>query len=514
MTSCQQVASFFDQVATRSTPQALGPADEALLAQCQLAQFLTADDYQKLRASVDGMGAAQAAIAEEQSQRASLAELAATDQRRTSSFLFHLEGKEKQAQGVQAAATEADRLKAVDADLAAKNQQLVELISQRSLFDTLVPYGDRYAGMTSLGLVERRNLAVRLYRLSDTDFAQYWADAQKLRQEMSELSDRGAEVYGGIAPAIPGADRAHLWGISIGLAQAPTGGSDPATQFVQDYNQLAGISGNLENRLMSAEALVSLGRPIVSELGVLRQLFDDVVRLDVPKESALGVASLLLLGRRADGTVATPNFQQYLTVTRSYESAALLAILNTPFETLSPKFQTLRSMFTGWGYQLSEDVELASAYLAVSELPADGIATKLAIIAKGMGAYLEYPLVAAAVLTALSTYEANETLNLLEQAYAIVGRRAMPMTQPELVCLAVRLLHGVRNQLVGPLDATAAQAPAAVAARGPGYYYGPRFFYAPIIVAHYGYYSTYSGIGGFHPGHVHGFSGGFGGGGG
>ena len=68
------------------------------------------------------------------------------------------------------------------------------------------------------------------------------------------------------------------------------------------------------------------------------------------------------------------------------------------------------------------------------------------------------------------------------------------------------MLHGIRNELVGPLDATAAAAPQAV----PGVY-GPRFYFVPIIVARYGYFSTFSGIGGVHPGHVHGFGGGAGG---
>ena len=214
-----------------------------------------------------------------------------------------------------------------------------------------------------------------------------------------------------------------------------------------------------------------------------------------------------MLGRRADGTIALPNLTQYLTVTRSYESAALLAIVNLPVPDLAAKFQSLRTMFARWGYRPSEDVELSSAYLAVSEIPIEGITTKLAIIAKGLATYLEYPLVAASVLASLSTLEANDTLNLLEHAYDIVGRRAAPMSQAELICLAVRMLHGIRNELVGPLDATAA-----AAAKLPPGVYGPRFFFVPIMVMPFGYFSTYSGVGGAHPGHVHGFGGAGGGG--
>ena len=247
---------------------------------------------------------------------------------------------------------------------------------------------------------------------------------------------------------------------------------------------------------MSSEILFSLPRPLAEELPTLTPLLRDVKRLGVADDSALGIASILLLGRRADGTLATPYLQQYLQLTRSYQSAALLSIVNLPVPDLAARFQSLRAMFAGWGYHPSEDVELSSAYLTVSELPAEGISTKLAIIAKGLSTYLEYPLVAASVLASLSTLEANETLNLLEHAYEIVGRRAMPMTQPELICLAVRMLHGIRNELVGPLDTTAAAVP--VAPRVPGYY-GPRFFFVPIIVVHGAYYSTFSGVSGAHP---------------
>jgi len=215
------------------------------------------------------------------------------------------------------------------------------------------------------------------------------------------------------------------------------------------------------------------------------------------------------VGQRADGTLATSNLSSYLGLTRSYESAALLSIVNVPVEELAGKFQSLRSMFAGWGYQPSEDVELASAYLAVSELPAEGVGTKLGILAKGLSTYLEYPLVAASVLASLGTLEANETLNLLGQAYDIIGRRAVGLGQPELICLAVRMLHGIRDDLLRPLDATAAVRPSAPPMRTG--MYGPHFYFVPIIVAHNAYYSTYSGISGVHPGHIHGFGGGGGG---
>ena len=270
------------------------------------------------------------------------------------------------------------------------------------------------------------------------------------------------------------------------------------------YNQIGGLAHNVENRLMAAEILSCLPRGVPESLPSLSQLEKEVRKVGVPKESSLGVASILLLGQRADGTFATSNFVECLRLTASYESASLLAIVDRP-DVIS-KFTALRSLFASWGFQESEDVELASSYLAISELPVDGISTKLAILSRGLAAYLEFPLVAAAIMASIPVLEANETLNLLEDAYEIVGRRAMPADQSELICLAVRMVHGVRTETVSSLDTTAPPTPTAV---GYAYMRGPGFFFVPLIVVHGGYYSTYSGIGGAHPGHVHGGGGGF-----
>jgi len=352
--------------------------------------------------------------------------------------------------------------------------------------------------------VELRDLGLRLYRVSDSDFSAYWNQAQKINVDLMRLAEGGAEYFGRLMPALTGADRSLLWGISVGLAKAQPNAAQGSDAFVRTYRQVFGLSANNENRLMSSEILFSLPRPIAEEYPGLVQVLGDVRHLNVPNEAALGVASILLLGRREDGTIATPNLAQYLNLTRSYESAALLSIVNLPIGDQAAKFQSLRGMFAGWGYQPSEDVELSSAYLAVSELPADGISTKLAIIAKGLSSYLQFPLVAASVLASVSTLEANETLNLLEHAYEIVGPRAAPLSQAELICLAVRMVQGIRDELVAPLDATAALPPPPP--RMPGVY-GPGFFFVPIFVMHQAYFGTYSGIGGAHPGHAHGFGG-------
>jgi hypothetical protein len=505
MTRCTDIYTFLSQVSARQVSATLSDPDTALLSQLGLIQVVTADQFHQMEGSVQALDQDRQAIAQELAQRSSQSAEAQDDSEKTHSILFHFQGKEKQEAELQRSAAAQQALRATEQDLAQKQQQFSELVSQRSLFDTLTPWGARFVGLTSRGAVELRDLGLRLYRVSDSDFVAYWNEAQKITLDLTQLASGGADYFVRLNSGIPDADRCLLWGISIGLSKTQPDPPAGSVAFLNTYRRVFSLSGNAENRLMSSEVLSSLSRPIEVEYPNLVQVLGDVRRLGIPTESALGVASVLLLGRREDGTIATPNLAEYLNVTRSYESAALLSIVNLPVPDLTAKFQSLRQMFAGWGYQPSEDVELSSAYLAVSELPADGVSTKLAIIAKGLSTYLQFPLVAAAVLTSVSTLEANETLNLLEHAYEIVGTKAAPLSQAELICLAVRMVHGIRDELVSPLDATATLPPPPP--RVPGMY-GPRFYFVPIFVVHQAYFSTYSGIAGAHPGHVHGFGGG------
>ena len=126
----------------------------------------------------------------------------------------------------------------------------------------------------------------------------------------------------------------------------------------------------------------------------------------------------------------TDRFAEFSKMTSSSESAAILAVVNVPSDQLTDKFQSFRSMFNSWGYQVSEDTELASAYLSISDLAPDEVNTKLTIIVDALKNYLEYPLVASAILASISTLEANETLDLMQKAYSLLGTYANRPVSP------------------------------------------------------------------------------------
>jgi hypothetical protein len=505
MATCQDVLNFLTGVGQRSAPPPLPDADMASLQQSGLIRWVGADEYAQISADVASLMTSQQALAAERAQWSSEAAQLRQDYQSSHSILFHLEGREKQDAVLQREAAEQTAMHNAAVDLSSRDAAVNRLIAQQSLLGTLTPYGSGYVGLTGTGAMALRDLAVRMYRVSDVPFAQYWQQSQQVTGELMGIATVSGQYFGALAPRLGGVDRTYVWSIAVGLAKRPGDLPTVANAFLEAYTQVGGLTSNTENRLMAAELISTLPTGVAESVPLLTQLEHDVRKDDVPKESSLGVATILLLGRRADGTFATANLPGFLRLTRSYESAALLAIVNRPFDELNQKFLQLRSMFGAWGFQPSEDVELASSYLTVSDLPVEGISTKLAIISKGMSTYLQYPLVAASILASIPVLEANDTLNLLEQAYGIIGRTAGGLSQAELICLAVRMIHGIRSETITGVDSTATVVPAPV---GAAYYaYGPRFFFVPIIIAHGAYFSTYSAFGGAHPGHAH-FSGG------
>lgn len=512
MATCQEVHDFLVQVGSRTAGAAAAPSNLGRLVELGLLRSVDADQYRQLANDVQTLAAVQAGVNQERAAREQLANRVTLDDARTHSILFHLHGKDKQSAEIDAEARDRASLQSMDADLAGRAQALNDLVAKQTLLDTLGPFGPSYLALTSPGRVELRNLGLRLYRCAASDFEAYWAQSQRVAGGFAHLADGAAAYTSSLLPNLGAADRSYVWAISVGLARNQPDPAVGVPRFGEAYLGLGDLTTNAENRLMASEILFALAPPIPDDLRVLGPLVSDVKHLGVPGDSALGIGAILLYGRRSDGTFATENLPNLLQWTPSYETAALLAIMNVPRDALTAKFQSLRALFASWGYSASEDTELASAYLAVGDLPIEGVATKLGIVAKGLSTYLQYPLVAASILASIPTLEANETLNLLEQAYTVVGQRTgSALSQAELVTVAVRVVHSLRDELVGSLDSTAAAAPTT-----PAPPLAPRpVFFLPLIVAHNFYFSTFSGVSGAHPGHVHGFAGGgFGGGGG
>ncbi len=498
MPTTSQVASFLTQTSTRNVTSPLADADIASLEQLGLLQRMTADQMAAVRQQLATLEAERLNIDRDTAQRGIEAAQVEADTRHTHSVLFHLHGVDAQRADLERLDQEQAALRALDEDLAKHQQQFAQFLVQKSLVDQATPYAGGFVSITTAGRTALRDLNVRLYRVGDQEFSRYWEYAKQVDSELGRISYQAATLVGPLSTELATVERSYLWAVAIGMVKLEGDLQARYNAFLAALRSVASLSDNVEDRLMTAEIVSVLPTADPSPASLLGDLRRSVVDLGVPKEVALGVAAILLLGRRADGTFATDPLRTFLGKTRSYESAALLAIVNRPVEELSAKFDYLRSLYASWGYSASEDTELSSAYLASSELPTNSVAPKLAILARGLATYLMYPLVGASILASIPVLEANETLNLLEKAYEILGQRTGPMSQAELITLAIRLIHGLRVQSVDELDPTARAAPPSFSYAGVA----PRIW-MPVWISHHVYFATFSGIGGAHAAHMH-----------
>jgi len=491
------------------------PADLDFLVANGCVSIMQKDEYDRAVAEVADLAQlneqVQTATAAETTEQAALA----GDERKTHSILFHLEGKEQKQsrlEKVEAEKEEADKEQGV---VAADESRVNELIQKKSLTDRMIPYDGRYLALTGLGYSVLNDLVVRNYRVSDLEFSDFIAESQETISELRSIADRASFHVSNLRAEFPKTDLTQLWSVSIGLAKLQGAQEQISHRFQLAFAILLHLKSTMENKMMAAEVMTSykVDPSQTSPNSDLQSLSADLLELDsnlrrnakVPKQLSAGIAATIMAGRRFDGTYPTDRFLEFSKMTSSYESAAIMSIVNAPSDQLSAKFQSFRSLFELWGYAASEDTELASAFLAISDLGPDDVRLKMSIILDGLKNYLEYPLVSAAILVSIPTLEANETLDLLEKAYSLIAPLAIGLQRSELLSLSVRMVHGIRNELVKELDPTAklTNTPVQFTYGSRGYF--PMFY--PLIIVHSSYYSTFGGMGGAHPAHVHGVGG-------
>lgn len=513
---CSDVRTFFSRIAEKSVSMQIQSADLDFFSANGYLSRMTKEDYDRASAEVSNLGQMSEALQNEEVEEKGAEVTLEEEEKKTHSILFHLEGKEKKEAELQREESEKEAVSKEEEEIAQRESAITDLIQKKSMIDRMVQYGDEYLALTGTGVVTLNDLNIRNYRVSDNEFSDFIQENKSITDELRAITGRGSFYVSSIRTGFPKADLSQLWSVSIGLAKLQGDQNQINTWFILALGILQHLKSTLENKMMAAEIISSLKAYPSQTAGSdsdPQSLAKSLVSLDkelrkskVPKQLSAGVAATIMAGKRFDGTYPTDKFAEFKQITPSYESAAILSVMNVPSDQLTNKFQSFRSLFSSWGYSTSEDSELASAYLAISNLGPDDVRTKMNIIIDSLKNYLEYPLVAAAILTSIPTLEANETLDLMEKASSLLATVATGLQRSELISLAVRMIHGIRNELVKELDPTAKITNTPVQftyASHPNFF----FLYPPLIIVHSSYFSTYSGIGGFHPAHVHGVGG-------
>jgi hypothetical protein len=513
---CNDVRTFFSQIAAKSVSMQIQQADMDFLSTNGYLSVMQKEEYDQALAEVSNLTKMTEALQDKKMEEEGAEATLEKEEKKTHSILFHFEGKEKKEAELESVESERNIVSKEEADINERDSKINELIQKKSIIDRMVQYDGEYLSLTGLGVVTLNDLNVRNYRVSDSQFSDFIEESRETSGELRSIAERGSFYESSISTEFPKTDPSQLWSVSIGLAKLQGDQNQISQRFLLSLAILHHFSSTMENKMMAAEIMTSSrADPSQSPTNSdLQSLSETLVTLEkeirhkakVPKQLSAGVAAIIMFGRRFDGTFPTDRFVEFSKMTSSYESAAIMSIINDPSDQLAGKFQSFRSLFSSMGYEKSEDTELASAYLSISDLGPDDVKTKMTIILDALKNYLEYPVVAGAILASIPTLEANETLDLMEKAYSLLGSFATGLERSELISLSVRMIHGIKNELVKELDPTAK-----ITKTPLQFTYVPSnmffIYYAPLIIAHTSYYSTFSGIGGFHPAHVHGFGG-------
>ena len=482
----------------------------------------TMEDYKKGVGDVARMSQILAQMdtdrAAEQQAKAALQ----ADESKEHSFQFHFEGRAGKDELSERIQKETAEISGKESEIDQLEANVNSLIQQKSTIDRMVACDGEYLSITGLGTLVFSDLSVRSYRVADQEFPDFIAEIKATYAELRSIGDKAAAYVNWIKPQVPeiedlgdsenGDDdsdilaQSLLWSIGIGLAKLPGDTVQIGDRFIESLDAVQGDS-MLPNRLMAAEIMTAASNQDVSSLeAILRNLDRQLRKQGVAKELSAGVAATIMAGRRFDGTYPIDQFVRFKSLTKSSEAASILAIMNVPYDELSSRFQEFRSLFSSWGFMTSEDTEIASAFLGIGELSAAEVEVKLKYVVEQLQNYLAYPIVAAAILASIPVFEAHEVLDLMEKAVTLLSGYSTGLERSQLVTLAVRMIHGVRNEIVSKIDPTAKITGTPIQftyGSHPGLFFG----YYPIIIAHSSYHATFSGMGGFHPAHSHGVGG-------
>jgi hypothetical protein len=511
---CNNVRTFFSQIAGKSVSTQIPQTDMDFLSSNGYVSVMQKEEYDQALAEVSNLVKMNEDLQNDKMEANSAEATLRKEEGKVHSILFHFEGKEKKEAELQSVETQRNIVSKEEAEIAEENSKVNELIQKKSMTDRMVPYDGKYLSLSGLGVMTLNDLNVRNYRVSDTEFSDFIQERMQTFSELRSIAEKGGFYVFNLKTEFPEAELSQLWSVSIGLGKLQGDQNQINLRFLLALGIMQHFESNLENKMMAAEIMTASRvnpsqSPTNSDLQSLSESLRSLepkVRHDahVPEQLSVGIAATILSARRYDGTFPIDKLKEFSKLTLSPESAAILSVLDVPLEQITGKFQQFRSLFNSWGYEETEDTELASAYLTISDLQRDEVKDKMTIILDALKNYLEYPLVATAILTSIPTLEANETLDLMEKASTLLQTYAPGLERSEIISLAVRMIHGIKNELVKELDPTAKITETPVQ-----FTHVPStlFFIYPLIVAHSSYYSTFSALGGAHPAHVHGVGG-------
>src|SRR5467141_4420190 len=355
---CSDARTFFSQIAGKSVSTQISPADLNYLSTSGYVTVMQKGDYDQAQADVATLAQMNQNLQNEMMADRVARDALGQDEKKTHSILFHLKsGEERQAE-LQKVQQDSRELLKDEAEITATDSRIKQLILQKSTIDRMVAYYDQYVSLTGLGVIALGDLNIRNYRVMDNEFPNFIAEMKNTMAELRTIADQASSYESGLKKnvfqKVPQADFTQLWNVAVGLAKLQGDPNQIAQRFLLALDVLHHFDSTSDNKIMAAEIMTSL-RPMNVSTGDnsdLQNLSQSLKGLDnqlrhhahVPKQLAAGVAATIMYGRKFDGSFPTDRFIQFSEMTKSFESAAILSVLNVPADQLAARFQSYRNM--------------------------------------------------------------------------------------------------------------------------------------------------------------------------
>ena len=337
---CSDVRTFFSQIAGKSVTMQVQQADMDLLSSSGYLSVMQKEEYDRALAECSNLAHLYDEVHNEIMEVGGTETALEEEERKTHSILFLFEGKEKRDAELNNVQNQRSIVSKGEADIAEGNSKISELVQKKSMIDRMVQYDGKYLALTGLGVIALNDLNVRNYRVSDSEFSDFIEESKETSGELRSIAEAGNFYMTNIRNGFPEIDLSQLWSVSIGLAKLQGDQDHIIQRFLIALDNLHDFNSTIENKMMAAEIMTaSRADPSQSATNSdLQSLSETLSTLDrelkhganVPSQLSAGVAAIIMAGRKFDGTYPTDRFIEFSKMTSSYESAAILSILNVP----------------------------------------------------------------------------------------------------------------------------------------------------------------------------------------
>jgi hypothetical protein len=295
--------------------------------------------------------------------------------------------------------------------------------------------------ITDVGRHVLKELELRAYRVDAWPLDHVAARMGSALSALDSAALNAEYLLGEIGPLTPAPALPYLRVSAAGLATRQTRPEELAEEFRNTWGMVEVLEGDPRDRLLTAELLTRSEVPPSRIYAPLTHTAEALSRDPKPPKSPIAIASILHLYPTPSPIPRLEEWPRWRSEVRSEEAAALLAGRSAP--DLLERVRDLKAGLAPGGSD-AHDIEHAAVYLALVSARSRDDLPRVLELARALQGRLPTPLIAAALLTARHhRLSPAELIDWVDKAVAIARSRRLAPTEPELVAIAVALLHGI-----------------------------------------------------------------------